>query len=373
MIDSFISVFLLFVLGIVTLSLVLYYLLFFLKLSVYKVPQQYTTTPLPVSIIIAARNEYRNLEKNLKQILEQDYPEFEVVVINDCSWDESQKLLEYYQEVYTNLKICKLVEQEKYPTGKKFALTIGIKAAKYNNLLFTDADCMPAGKDWLKHMASSFSDNHQIILGHSPIIAKTGLLNLFIRFENALTAMFYFAAAIHKNPFMGVGRNLAYTKDVFFMHKGFASHQHILSGDDDLFVNKAANLNNTAIQLNPNSFVYTEPKTTFEAYSRQKSRHISTGKYYKNKHKLLLGGYYIPLIIFYIAFALLFFVQPNWVLPLYFLGIKFLVQTIVFTPALKKLGYKNLSWFLLLLDVLYFLYIVVFGTGGLLTRKPKQW
>jgi cellulose synthase/poly-beta-1,6-N-acetylglucosamine synthase-like glycosyltransferase len=362
-----------FVLLLVTLVLLGYYLLVFLKVGIYKPGQLNIQHFEPISVIIAARNEYKNLEKNLKTILEQDYPVFEVIVVNDCSWDDSQKLLEYYQEVYPHLQICKLVEQEKYPTGKKFALTIGIKAAKYQQLVFTDADCRPAGNQWLKYMADGFNQHKEIVLGHSPHVSKKGLLNLFIRFENALTALLYFGAAIQNRPFMGVGRNLAYTKSLFFKHKGFASHQHILSGDDDLFVNQAATKNNVAIQLNPQSFVFTDAKSTFDAYQRQKTRHISTGKYYKLKDKVFLGGYYFALILFYPALGLLFFLQPFWQVPALVFLIKWLVQTVVFFIACKKLQYKNIAWYLLLLDVLYFLYIIVFGFKGLINRKQKAW
>ncbi len=361
------------VLVLAVLVLLGYYFLVFLKVGLHKPTGLITEHFEPVSVIIAARNEYNNLEKNLKSILEQDYPIFEVIVVNDCSWDDSQKLLEYYQEVYPHLRICKLVEQEKYPTGKKFALTIGIKASQYQQLVFTDADCRPAGNQWLKYMASGFNQHKEIVLGHSPYAAKKGLLNLFVRFENALTALFYFGAALKNRPFMGVGRNLAYNKSLFFKHKGFASHQHILSGDDDLFVNQAATSNNVAIQLNPQSFIFTDAKSTFDAYQRQKTRHMSTGKYYKLKDKLFLGGYYTALILFYPALAALFFLQPFWQVPTAVFAFKWLVQTVVFFIACKKLQYKNLTWYLLLLDVLYFWYIIVFGFKGLITRKQKVW
>src|ERR1043166_9402215 len=225
-------------------ALLYYYFGVFSKFAFYKAKGQIEPEPQPVSVIIAARNEYHNLEKNLKSILEQAYPEFEVIVVNDCSWDDSQKLLEYYQEVYPHLNICKLVEQEKYPTNKKFALTIGIKAAKYDYLAFTDADCVPESSQWLRLMQSQFTPSKEIVLAYSPYKKQPGFLNLFIRFEASFTALSYFSAALAGNAFMGVGRNLAYTKDLFFRNKGFASHQHILSGDDDLFVNENANKNN---------------------------------------------------------------------------------------------------------------------------------
>jgi glycosyltransferase involved in cell wall biosynthesis len=369
--DIQILVLVIFVLGILAQSA--YYLFFFSKLAFYKKSQDTIKNSFPISVLISARNEYENLEKNLRAILEQDYSNFEVIVVNDCSWDDSQKLLEYYQEQFSNLKICTLIEQEKYPTGKKFALTIGIKAAVHEHLVFTDADCMPASNQWLQHMANGFQSGKEIVLGYSPYKVLGGLLNLFIRFEGAVTGSAYFSAAISKNSFMGVGRNLAYTKSLFFKHKGFAGHQHILSGDDDLFINDAANSNNVQIQIHPDSFVFTDAKKTFESWSRQKSRHVSTGKYYKIRHQVLLGGFYSGLLFFYVGLGLSIGFLIDWRLVLSLYSFKLLVQFIFSFMAFKKLGQKNLTWFIPLLDVLYVFYIYIFGLKGLFTKKRKIW
>ncbi|MFY8021788.1 MAG: glycosyltransferase [Bacteroidia bacterium] len=350
-----------------------YYLFFFSKLAFYKNPSESSTSLVPLSVIISARNEYENLEKNLSAILEQDYPNFEVIVVNDCSWDDSQKLLEYYQEQYPKLRICTLIEQEKYPTGKKFALTIGIKAASHEHLVFTDADCTPASNQWLRHMAAGFTNGKEIVLGYSPYKAGLGLLNLFIRFEGAMTGMAYFSAALAKNTFMGVGRNLAYTKSLFFRKKGFAGHQHILSGDDDLFVNDAATTTNVAIQIHPDSFVFTDAKKTMEAWSRQKSRHVSTGKYYKPKHQVLLGGFYSGLLVFYVGLSLSLGFQTDWKLILSLYAFKVIVQFVISYLSFKKLGQKNITWFIPLLDLFYLFYIYIFGLKGLFTKKRKIW
>ncbi|MFN7313518.1 MAG: glycosyltransferase [Bacteroidota bacterium] len=358
------------------LVLLYYYFGVFAKLAAYKQQPGFSgyQNPEPVSIIIAARNELENLQKNLMAILEQDYPEFEVIVVNDCSWDGTQAWLEELQLTQPRLRVSQLIEQEKYPTGKKFALTIGIKAAKYNQLLFTDADCEPTSNQWLRLMQSGFSTGREIVLGYSPYRKRKGLLNQFIRFETLMTAQFYLSAALMRNAFMGVGRNLAYRKELFFKHKGFAGHQHIMSGDDDLFVNEAATPNNVAIQINPASFIYTEPKTTFSGWSRQKSRHISTGKYYKGKHKRLLGTYYLFSMLFYGFIAAVLLVNFGlWPYLCGIFGIKLISQSIVFWLNGKKLKCQHLVFNLLLLDLLYVLYLIVYGTKGLFTKNRKQW
>ncbi len=354
--------------------LLFYYFHYFLKLGTYKIKTDSSGLQLPISVVIAARNEYTNLEKNLKSILEQDYPNFEVIVVNDCSWDESQKLLEYYQEVYPHLRICELKEQEKYPTGKKFALTMGIKAALYSNLIFTDADCKPASNQWLALMASKYNTENQLVLGFSPYAFQSGFINLIARFESAITAMFYFSAAIHKNAFMGVGRNLGYTKELFFKQKGFAWHQHLISGDDDLFVNRAATPTNVAIQIDSASFMYTESKKNFSDWYSQKTRHNATGKFYKSSHKAFLGVFYAANLLFYVSIIALLIVDLNlWQIVLGVYLVKLICQCVVYFLVFKKLKYQNLIWFIIILDFLFVIYIYVFGTIGLFAKQRKMW
>lgn len=360
-----------------TLALVvqLYYVFgVFAKIAFYKPSPSPKQTEEPVSIIIAARNELKNLELNLKSILEQDYPNFEVIVVNHCSWDGSQAYLEELQQHYKHLKVSQLIEQEKYPTGKKFALTIGIKAAKYDLLVFTDADCVPQSNQWLRMMQSRFIGNKEIVLGYSPYRKYGGMLNLYIRFETFITALFYFSAALMQNTFMGVGRNLAYRKELFFRHKGFATHQHIMSGDDDLFINTAATRDNVAIEIEPESFVYTEPKKDFGAWGRQKSRHLTTGKYYRPKHKRLLGWYYTSQFFLYASIITSLVLDMRiWPLITVIYLIRLISQEIVYYFAAKKLKCTSILWFIPILDLLYVFYMLVFGTKGFFTRNRKTW
>lgn len=361
-------------LALVCLIQVYYHVVVLGKFAFYKPQPSHQTRPEPVSIIIAARNEFENLERYLPAILNQDYPEFEVVVVNHCSWDQSQAYLESLQQQYKHLKVSQLIEQEKYPTGKKFALTIGIKAAKYDLLLFTDADCEPASNQWLRHMQSRFTGSKEIVLGYSPFVKRAGLVNVYARFENFVTAVFYFAFALAGNAFMGVGRNLAYRKEVFFRHKGFASHQHIMSGDDDLFVNEAATKHNVAIEVDPESFVLTPAKETYEKWARQKSRHMTTGKYYKTKHKQALGIYYASLFLFYGIGITAAILQPlTWPFLLGVYVFRLISLWLVYYKSAVKLNCTSLMWGLPLWDFLFVFYLLVFGTKGLLMKNAKVW
>jgi len=291
----------------------IYYLAVFAKVPAYQAPK-IRRKNIGISVVICARNEAENLLKNLPLFLKQDYPEFEIVVVNDCSTDNSEEILMDLKVEYPKLYYTTIQADRKFIHGKKLAVTVGIKAAKYDHLLFSDADCYPVSDRWIKLMSSHFSKNTELILGIGKYERKKGLLNIIVRFETLFTAMQYIAFAMKGNAFMGVGRNMAYKKKLFFKHKGFASHLNVLSGDDDLFVNEVSTKLNTDIELSKESFTMSEPQSTFREWLKQKKRHLSTGRYYKNSSKFSLGIEYFSGILFYFtAITLLFFDYWFWI------------------------------------------------------------
>jgi len=223
-----------------------YYLFFYLSVYLRKFSETKKTVE-PVSIIICARNEAENLQNFLPSILEQSYPDFEVIVVNDCSEDNSYVILSNYQTKYPHLRISNVNKDPKFTHNKKFAQFIGIKAARNEILLFTDSDCKPESDKWLEGMTSHFDSKTSFVLGYGGYLSEKGFLNKYIRYDSLTIAMQYLGMAIRGLPYMGVGRNLAYRRSVFFENKGFGSHNHIVSGDDDLFVNSIANGKNTSV------------------------------------------------------------------------------------------------------------------------------
>ena len=259
----------------------------------------------PVSIIIAARNDSDNLFTNLPLILEQDYPKFEVIVVNHQSIDESYHIINAYKMQYPHLRMIEVERSKHIGVGKKLPLTLGIKSALYEHLVFTDADCQPESKLWLQGMVDGFANDTQIVLGFGPYKEEEGFLNKIIRFDTIFIAMNYFSFALAKIPYMGVGRNLAYTKTAFKSVSGFKSHYAISSGDDDLFVQEATQLNSYTIQLNPETHCYSTPKNTWKSWIDQKSRHYSTAGKYQVIKKALLGIYPLSLILLWFSFVIL--------------------------------------------------------------------
>lgn len=318
-----------------------YYLGVFSRFAFAKTNDNFKEDYKPVSVIICAKNERDNLLHFLPEFLAQDYPIFEVIVVNDNSVDDTSDVLKAYSLQYPNLKIVNLPDSDRFYGSKKFALTLGIKAAQYENILLTDADCRPVSSSWIKTM-SSYTEEKEIVLGFGAYQKLPGLLNKLIRFETLFTAIQYFSLALCKMPYMGVGRNLGYKKELFFKVKGFSKHQHILSGDDDLFVNEVANKENTAIVFCKESHTLSLPKTSFSAWVKQKKRHLSTGKLYKFKHKVVLGLYPLTLLMFMCCFAVLVITQTSLYLILALLLIRYIIQMIIFKFSIDKLEGKDL-------------------------------
>ncbi|MCX6326315.1 MAG: glycosyltransferase [Bacteroidia bacterium] len=347
------NIFLLAVLSIFALTTsiqLFYYLFFYLAVYVYK-PSGIKTIQQPVSIIICARNEAKNLRNFLPVILEQDYPDYEVIVVNDCSEDNSYDILGKYLMQYPHLKISTVNKDPKFTHEKKFAQFIGIKAAKNDILLFTDADCQPETDKWLGGMTSHFDDKITFVLGYGGYLNEKGILNKYIRYDSMTIAMQYLGMAIRGIPYMGVGRNLAYRRSVFFMNKGYGAHNHLISGDDDLFVNTNASKSNTCVEFSKCTHTRSVPCTGLKEWITQKKRHLTTAPYYKFRDKLLLITEPVTRTLFYSALIVLLSFRFLWPFVLAVFGFRLLTQFIVFALVQKKLNEPGLIIYSLFFDI----------------------
>lgn len=352
----------------------LYYILFvYSRLARHKSKATDEADLPPVTVIICARNEEENLRNFLPSVLSQDYPKFEVILVNDYSEDDSKWLLKELTQTHPHLRVIEIAEHIRLKHGKKFAVTMGVKGAQYEHLVFTDADCQPQSDQWLRKMAAAFGTDKQIVLGYSPYLKQDGLLGLLIQFETYHTAMSYLSYALKGRAYMGVGRNMAYTKSLFFDGKGFASHMHIPSGDDDLFVNQNATRSNTAICIDPESHVWSRPKETFSGYYRQKTRHAGASKAYKPAHRRMLAWQLLSAVLFYVACIVAVAVLPHyWAYVLGTYLLRLLAQLLVYYPIMQKLQAKRLFWWLPLADVFYYFYICINGFFALF-KTDVQW
>jgi poly-beta-1,6-N-acetyl-D-glucosamine synthase len=347
-----------------------FYLGVFSRLAFYRKKALSAHTP-PASIVICAKNEDHNLVEFLPKVFAQDYPDFEVVVVNDCSFDNTGDILKEFATKYPNLKIVTIKEDENYSHGKKVALMMGIKGASHEHMLLTDADCAPNSKDWLRNMMEHFQGETEIVLGYGGYEKQKGFLNKIIRFDTFMIALQFLSFALAKRTYMGTGRNLAYKKSLFFKMKGFASHYHIESGDDDLFVNEAATKRNSQVEVSLGSHTISRVKRTFKNWFRQKRRHITTFPRYTFGSKLRLFLLSFSQFLFFgglIACLCLQF-QPFIVLSAF--GLRFLVQMLIFNKSMKHLAEKDLLLFSPLIELMLIFIYPMISLSNLFMKKNK--
>ncbi len=325
-----------------------------------------------ISIIVAARNERANLQALIPALMAQEHPDFEVILVNDRSSDGSETLLAAAEKQYPNLRALHIHELPPHISGKKYALTLGIKAARHRQVLLTDADCRPASTAWAAHMASGFARGADIVLGFSAYRPQPGWLNYFIRFETLLTAIEYLGAAANKLPYMGVGRNLAYKKDLFLENKGFSGYQELIGGDDDLFVNKHATARNTVVVTGSDALTLSTAKSSWKTFWQQKIRHLAAGRQYSFTTKLSLGLFNLSWIFTWLlaAACLSARIMPEWVL--YSLLLRQLILQAGFSLATKKLGVTFARAGIIFADLFYVIYYIFAGTRAI-TGKTKTW
>ena len=351
---------------------ILYYLGVFGKFAFAKA-QKVMPKKIPISVIVCAKNEEENVANFIPLLAQQNYPDFEIVLIDDASSDNTLALFEDFEKQYPNIRLVKVQNNEAFWGNKKYALTLGIKAAKKEYLLFTDADCYPTSQDWITAMSSQFTMQKTIVLGYGKYekIANS-FLNKIIRFETLLTAIQYFSWAKSGHPYMGVGRNLAYKKEEFFNVNGFIEHIQIRSGDDDLFVNQASNAKNTTIAFTPESITLSKPKTTYKEWIIQKRRHVATANYYKSFDKFQLGFFYFSQLLFIILPIILLAFQFQWILVLSLIGLRYLITWLVVGFSAGKLKEKDVVyWYPVIELVLIFTQINIFVTN--IFSKPVHW
>ena len=330
----------------------------------------------PLSVVICARNESENLRRNLPAILKQDYPDFEVIVINDGSTDESEDLLSELEEEYPNLYHSFTPDSARYISRKKLALTLGIKASKYDWLVFTEADCTPVSDKWLRRIARNFTPSTDIVLGYSGYERGKGWLHKRVSFDSLFTSLRYLGFALAGKPYMGIGRNLAYRKELFFKVKGFSTHLNMQRGEDDLFINQIANENNTRVETSPDSVIRMQPVERYKDWKEEKVSYMATARFYKGSQRWLLGLETATSLLFYVAclsgivFGILSF---HWLaagLVLLLWIVRYSAQAYVINKTANEMGDNRSYYFtLLVFDIIRPLQSLKFRLYRLYRRK----
>jgi cellulose synthase/poly-beta-1,6-N-acetylglucosamine synthase-like glycosyltransferase len=347
------------VLVIASLLQVLFVLLILFGLSrknkAYALPQ----IPEPVSIIICARNEADNLRRLLPSVLAQRYPQFEVVVVDDASTDETAAVLNDLKKQFGQLRVIQSADHPKILPAKKGALLLGQQHASHRCVLVTDADCRPVTTKWISEMVAPLHYGKEIVLGFSPVAAGNKWFQLLARWDGAWVAMQYLAFARLGMPYMGVGRNMAFDRDL--LKPDFFSAP-VLSGDDDLFVQHAATSANIEVVINQQAVVETFPPVTLAAWIRQKARHLQTAPHYRWWHQVLLAVYPLCHFLIFLITAILLWNNFEVVSVIALFVGRSLIHFLVHWRTLHHLGAMALwkTWWLF--DWVYPLLYVTFGT-----------
>jgi len=349
----------------------IYFWVVFRRLAFFRDKKDFSSEEA-VSIVICARNEYANLKKNLPLFLEQDYPLFEVVVVNDNSQDDSLELLEDMTREYSKLKIVNLNQELNFFHGKKFPLSLGIKSASHEILLLTDADCMPSSKYWIRNMAGKFGRGKEIVLGYGGYEKKAGLLNLLIRYETLWVAIQYLSYSLMGKTYMGVGRNMAYRKSLFYKNKGFSSHYTIASGDDDLFINSVATNKNVAIEIDHGSHTISVPEENIYDWIKQKRRHLTTWKYYRPRFKRLLGTWSISQMLFFGLFILLLALGYNMIVVGSVFILRFVSYLLITKMSMNRLNERKLLLFSPIAELFLIVFYPMLSLVNMFS-KPDKW
>lgn len=360
----------------------LYHWILFRRLAFYKKAEKECSHE-PVSVIVCAKDSYEYLLDLIPAVLSQDYPEFELVIVNDCSQDDTEEYLKELARTNPKINLVNLTQNLNFFQGKKFPLSMGIKSARYDLLLLTDADCVPSTNQWIKEMVASYDKKTEIVVGYGPYFERKGLLNKLIRFDTLYIAMQYLSLALAKKPYMGVGRNLSYRKSTFMKNKGFTSHYNIPSGDDDLFISQVATSTNANVCIDSINRVESEPKRSWGTWVRQKKRHYSTGTKYKSKTNSILGLLLASRLAYYPTLIALFFMPQAFNISLgkayYFIIvgmfalIHYITQFVIYHKSAKQLGEKHLGLiFTPFYDCFFMIFTTILGFWSTLF-KPKGW
>jgi cellulose synthase/poly-beta-1,6-N-acetylglucosamine synthase-like glycosyltransferase len=320
-----------------------------------------TESSLNISVVVAAKNEVQNIPKLITALKNQSYGanKFEVIIVDDNSTDDTFNSADRLTLTSKTFSIIKA--KDKIHSGKKGALDIGIKKAKYPYILITDADSVPA-KDWIKSFAEKFNDGNDFLFGIAPYSKSKSITNLITRFENLRAHILMFSLANIGLPYSAAARSFGFSKDAFQKIYGYKNTTETLSGDDDLLLREAIKNNfKVGLVINKEAFVFTKSKNNFTDYVNQKSRHTSTSIYYSMKSKTILATWHLLNLVSIFSIILLPF-NPLFLFPFF---IKLVVDLFILNNFQNDFGYKiNPLWFIIL-QINYELNLIYFFFKGL--------
>lgn len=359
-------------LGSLLLLQILYFIIVFGRTCYRKKKIKTNEVKYSVSVVICVKNESKNIKDKLPIILEQEYPNFEVVVVNDASQDDTGFVLDVLQKIYPILQILNLPNNVNYFYGRKFPISLGIKSSKNDIIIFTDADTIPTSYRWIEEIVKAFTPGKEIVLGYNAIESKKGILNSLIQYDNQSIAMNYLGHAILGNPYMGKGKNLAFKKELFFKNNGFISHYNIPTGEDDLFINMVSNSKNTNYVLSQDSINLSKAKTNLYDFTKLKEKLFLSQKHFKLSDRFMISLIPFTTFLIYILVGLAIYIGIPWQYVITALIIRYTTQIIVYYKSSKLLGTKKIAIFAPIYEIFFIIYNTIIR-GRTLFSKGKKW
>ena len=338
----------------------------------------YSSERPPLSVIVYAQNDAENLIRFMPRILNQDYPQFEVIVVDDDSDDDTKDILDSLRTQYKHLYYTYVPEGSRNLSHKKLALTLGVKAAQYDIVVFTNANCCPTGNQWLASLARNFVPGTDIVLGYTGMVRKEKerLAFWYCSYDKLLFTLRYLSFALIKRPYMGESSNMAYRKELFFKNKGFSKYLYLHYGDDDLFINEIATHQNTRVEISETSQMTASYHDNCKAWKELKLQYDFTSRYLRTAAKAVFGlgkvfDYTFGILcIFLFVWGLLY----NWGLSLVALLpalLLFIVKALVYQRAAKIFHLPRLIFTLPLFSFLQPWVNLYFNIIGSTSRKKN--
>ncbi|MBR6904753.1 MAG: glycosyltransferase [Bacteroidales bacterium] len=344
--------------GVITLIQLVYYYVIYGRFAFHRKKSALGFRDIPVSVVIVVRDDAALAVQNLPLLLEQQYSSYEIVIVNDRSRDEhSLQAIREYKDRFPNIKLVDLSTAVSTSRGKKMAISMGVKCATYDHILLTSPDCKPASRLWLSKMAQNFQFQQRIVLGYNTFEKKKGIYSHFLHFDNLISAVQYFAHALMHSTYRGDLNNVAFVRPLFYKQNGFIAYNHLLYGEEDIFIHRASTPNNVAVEFDPDAVTLQQHSPSYGYWRLHKVSLFFTRKFNSLKNRILLSGYELTNLLFYGILALAIVISMHQPLALYIaIGIAVLRIAslyVVMGIAAKKLHETQIIPQLLFYDLLF--------------------
>lgn len=318
-----------------------------------------------VSVVIAHKDHAEALLQNLESMLKQDYPLFEIIVVDDHSDAGNFEKLKHGLGSDQRVKLI-----QNAGVGKKQALKEGIYLASHPLIMMTDADCKPITDQWIRSMVLA-GGKQGVVLGYSPYEKTADWLNAMVRFETVMTGIQYISTALHGRPYMSVGRNILYPKYLIAETLGQGKFENLPYGDDDLTIQSLPEEVAYFVCYERKAHVVSDAPATWSAWWNQKHRHMSAGHHYQKKHWWRPGIFGIALVIHWVLFFVLLVSLPlSRFIPVFLIGLG--IRWLGYVMWTSSLGDKDTIRYFPFLEIQYAIYLGVMGMYTLFNKK-KTW